>query len=407
MLLKFSVENFKSIKEKVTFDMTCNGLKESQQKDGLRIKAEDGTYYKKIAAIYGSNASGKSNFLEALSILPQLLGDTNFIGKEEKLPYEPFCFDKESCQKPTTLSFEALISGIRYLYSVSYNSDEIVSEKLQYAPNNYLILVYERDGQTYKYGNSAASLKSLESMTIKKRPFLLTAAAFNNAPCSSMYFFLKNDLVFDFQNHFYATVQGNSILESVSEEILENESFREFSLSFLQAADLNISSLSVKPFTAIDDKGLELANGSKYLNIIVGHKVGNKEWLLKLQDESDGTCSMLYLSYFFYKAKNGGKVIVVDELDQSLHTLFLPFLVEAFAKISTDSQIIFSLHDPSLMSNAELRRDEYYFTEKDDQAVTSIFSLSDFSVRRNVPIYDEYIQGRFGAIPFIKDGFVQ
>jgi AAA15 family ATPase/GTPase len=81
--------------------------------------------------------------------------------------------------------------------------------------------------------------------------------------------------------------------------------------------------------------------------------------------------------------------------------------VEAFAKISTDSQIIFSLHDPSLMSNAELRRDEYYFTEKDDQAVTSIFSLSDFSVRRNVPIYDEYIQGRFGAIPFIKDGFVQ
>jgi AAA15 family ATPase/GTPase len=139
----------------------------------------------------------------------------------------------------------------------------------------------------------------------------------------------------------------------------------------------------------------------------VGHKVKNQEYFLPLEKESDGTQSILFLSYFFYQAMTGEKVLLVDELDQSLHTMLLPFLVKIFSESCPRSQFIFTTHDSSIMRQSSLRRDEYYFTEKGDDAATTIFPLSDFSVRKNAKIEDEYLEGRFGAVPLIKDGFVQ
>jgi hypothetical protein len=405
MILKFSVENFKSIKQPVVFDLECSSLKDSDAKNRTKILPGEGDFYKKVCAIYGSNASGKSNFIKALATMSRIILTSLTLAPGDTLDYSPFKFASGYLQKPTLFSIELLLRGVRYVYSFSYSREGIVTEKLQYAPNRYTILVFERNGNEYRFGNDEKTLLPLEKLTSGNKLFLATAASFNYTPCVSVFSFFKNDLIFDYQNQTYTSNAGANLFNEISEKLIKEEPFREFALSLLQAADINISSLTPKPLASSQKKS-QLPVSDAY-SLLVGHQVSGKEYFLPLEEESDGTQSVLFLSYFFYLAKTGKKVLLVDELDQSLHTLLLPFLVNLFAEICSQSQFFFTTHDSSLMRECSLRRDEYYFTQKGDDASTLLYPLSEFSVRRNAKIEDEYLEGRFGAVPQIKDGLVQ
>ena len=407
MILKFTASNFKSIKNPIVFDLQCSALKDSDEKGKMKIPLSGETCYKKITAIFGANASGKSNFVTALYTMANEVRDSATITPEDHLIYDPFLFDKTTSTEPTVFSIELLLSGVRYLYSFSYKDDRIFSEKLQYAPNNYTILVFDRQGNSFKFGNDEKTLAPLVNRTSINKLFVGTASSFNYEPCVNLYRFFANDLIVDFQNRIYRTSAGQELFNEISDKLLKDDKFRSFSLSFLQAADLNISSLTPVPL-ALSSSGQGTYSKTKNnYTLMVGHKAGGEEYPLHLEEESDGTQSILFLSYFYYQAMAGEKVLIVDELDQSLHTLLLPFLVKTFAELCPKSQFVFTTHDSSIMRQCSLRRDEFYFADKGDDGATTLFPLSDFSVRKNAKIEDEYLEGRFGAIPFIKDGFVQ
>lgn len=407
MILKFTVENFKSIKMPIVFDLQCSALKDSEGKANTKIVLNEDLSYKKITAIYGPNASGKSNFISALYTMANLVRDSSTITPEDRLVYDPFLFDGGTMANPTRFAIELYLNGVRYLYSFSYNDASIISEKLQYAPKNYTVLVFERKGNEYQFGSDEKILSPFVERTSANKLFLGTVSSFNYQPCVDVYRFFANDLIVDFQNRIYRTSAGQNLLNEISEKIIKDENFRFYSLSFLQAADLNISSLEPKPLAPSSPARDAFVKGKSDYSLMVGHRVSGEEHFLHLEEESDGTQSILFLSFFFYQAMLGEKVLLVDELDQSLHTMLLPFLVKVFANNCPQSQFIFATHDASIMRQSTLRRDEYYFAEKDDDVATSLFPLSDFSVRKNAKIEDEYLEGRFGAVPFIKDGFVQ
>lgn len=404
MILKFQVENFLSIRKPLVFDLASSGLKSGIGQDHLQIPLDKGAA-KKVVAIYGANASGKSNFIEALATMANLAVGSAVITPSDVLPYTPFRFDSSSLQSPTRFSLELSLRGVRYCYSYAYDAGGIVSEKLQYAPNHYLILVFERTGESYRFGNEGKTLSPLAERTAKNKLFLGTAASFNVPSCAALYDFFANDLIVDYQNQKYATSAGKNLFQEIGGRLAKEESLRLFVLSVLQASDFNIHSLTPKLVAPSLEEGAYQKGKEEYA-LIVGHRVKDKEYYLPLEQESDGTISILFLSYFFYLASVGEKLLLVDELDQSLHTLLLPFLVRLFSQRCPTSQLIFTTHDSAILREACLRRDEYYFTEKGEDAATRLFCLSDFSVRREANVEDEYLEGRFGAVPFIKDGFI-
>ncbi|OPZ34744.1 MAG: hypothetical protein BWY98_00959 [Tenericutes bacterium ADurb.BinA155] len=406
MILKFSVTNFESIKAPVVFDLGCTALKENEESGAMKITAPNGASYKKICALFGANASGKSNFITAIYTMANLVRDSAALTPEDPLFYDPFLLDQSSKDEPTAFSIELSLNGIRYFYSFSYRSHQILTEKLQYAPKNYTILVFERKGESYEFGNDGKTLSPLVKRTSANKLFLGTASAFNYEPCLALFHFFANDLIVDFQNRIFRSDAGQNLFNAIADQLVKDEAFRAFSLSFLQAADLNISSLHPRLLAAGTGDPSVYSRGKNDYTLIVGHQIGGAEYDLPLEDESDGTQSVLFLSYFYYQAMKGEKVLIVDELDQSLHTLLLPFLVKTFAQVCPKSQFVFTTHDPTIMRECSLRRDEFYFAEKGDDGATSLFPLSDFSVRKNAKIEEEYLQGRFGAVPLIKDGFL-
>jgi energy-coupling factor transporter ATP-binding protein EcfA2 len=405
MILRFEVENYKSIKNPLVFDWECSALKDSSP-DNL-IKLGKGVSEKKIVAIYGANASGKSNAISSLAEMGKLVVASPTLTPGSKLDYHPFLFDENTPKKPTRFAISLSLDGIRYDYAFAYDGQSIVSEKLAYAPHHYTILVYERRGEQYRFGNEEKALKPYVALTSQNKLFLGTAASFNQAACRAVFAFFAHDLLVDFHNQIFQGEAGSDLLEGLTSKLIAEASFRDFALSFLQAADLGIDALLVKD-ADVPTKGTgSYQVGEEKYGIYLSHRIGEKSYLLPLEQESDGTKSILFLSYFFALSSEGEKVLLVDELDQSLHTLLIPFLVNLFAQRCLKSQFIFTTHDPSLLRESSLRRDEYYFTEKGDDAGTSLFSLHDFSVRKNAGIEDEYLKGRYGAIPFIKDGLLR
>ena len=406
MILEFSVKNFLSFKEKVTFSMIANSNKELND-NYVEI---GGNKVLKSAAIYGANASGKSNLFKILTLVVLMLRSSNSVDINAKLPLIPFKLDKGSVNKPSEFEIKFILDETRYVYGFIADKDKIYDEYLYYYPNGRETKIFDRTNiNEYSYTQKDEKiLREIEAKNAQNKFFLATATNWNFDKTKAAYNFLTNGI---------GTCNNLEILKNMAYKMYETnpDYLKDFAIDFLQKADFNIEDYQI---SQIDVPGefltvipefitKTLPDKPKAYQVLFKHK--NSDNYLSIDEESLGTQMIFAFIPFLADSLKNKKVLIIDELDKSLHPFLVQYIVEIFndAEINKNgSQLIFNTHDTNLLDLNILRRDQIWFTEKNSETGESdLYSLSDFSVRKQENVEKGYMLGRYGAVPFIKNDF--
>lgn len=418
MLLKFTVENFRSMRDRIEIDMVKTALKGHA---GNYFRVQDRSILN-TSVIYGSNASGKSGFLRAIQALEFIvLNSADFKLDKNIPPYEPFLLDEDNVNQPVRFEIEFLAGELVYEYMVAFSKKEIEFEELSYFKGNYRSLLYSREkGRDIKFGDSyRGAKKTIERMTLANQLFLSKAVE-NNV-----------EILTDVYRFFNHTLRVYPILEGLAEEDLKrlyarrlaedgSSSFSRKFNSLICALDTGISEVSAEetnedmfrfPDNIPVDVKETFLNRYKY-DIKTYHKVFKKGRVVNqkafdVEDESAGTKNLFALGGIIIEALELGHVLVVDELEKNLHPDITSFLIKLFQRPDinrNNAQLLFATHDVSQLSHDIFRRDQVWFVEKDEYGASSMFRCSDIEgVRADTPLDKWYMAGRLGATPVIKD----
>lgn len=410
MIIDFSVENFKSIKEEQTLSMTAVNLR-NEHPDRV-FSYDKNISLVRTAAIYGSNASGKSNLLEALRIFKDFILDSTDLKVEDSIPYyNPYKLDKNYLNKPT--KFEIAFIGnakIRYKYNISFNDKEVIEEKLVFYPKKQEALLFEREkGGNIIFGSQLkGKKKNIGSQLLRNNLFLSKAANSNHEQLGIIYkYFLYNlnsDSFLKRKIYLSKTIFEREIYLRTTALLAkkDNFSFKNKLIDFLIASDTGILSVEIKK-----DEEYDAVKPVTYHKLFEDKKeIGVTEF--ELSEESDGTKKMYNLAGVIIYVLKNGYTLILDELDSSLHPLLSEYLIELFnspEKNPNNAQFIFTTHDTSVLKPELFRRDQIWFTRKNSYGATELFSLDEFDkdlVRKNTPFEEWYLSGRFGAVPKIN-----
>lgn len=406
MILEFSVKNFLSFKEKVTFSMIANSNKELND-NYVEI---GGNKVLKSAAIYGANASGKTNLFKILTLVVLMLRSSNSVDINAKLPLIPFKLDKGSVNKPSEFEIKFILDESRYVYGFIADKDKIYDEYLYYYPNGRETKIFDRTNiNEYSYTQKDEKiLREIEAKNAQNKFFLATATNWNFDKTKAAYNFLTNGI---------GTCNNLEILKNMAYKMYETnpDYLKDFAIDFLQKADFNIEDYQISQIdvpgeflTAIPEFITKtLPDKPKAYQVLFKHK--NSDNYLSIDEESLGTQMIFAFIPFLADSLKNKKVLIIDELDKSLHPFLVQYIVEIFndAEINKNgSQLIFNTHDTNLLDLNILRREQIWFTEKNSETGESdLYSLSDFSVRKQENVEKGYMLGRYGAVPFIKNDF--
>ena len=389
MLLQFSVKNHKSIKEKATISTVAT--KDSSLRECV-ISPDNKRELLPVLALYGANAAGKSNLLYALLLMQDMVAGENAKPlKDTQLPQEPFAFTEDE-EEATEFEIIYYYEGIKYAYAFAFNRNQIISECLYHWPNGREALVFSRENGKYEFRENVNEQMTLAGRTPENRLYLVTSNEWNLPQTAKAYLWFTRKL-----SGLYG---DKSSIEVTLNEMAQGKDRKNQILRELLVADLGIVDVEVSGKK--DDRTIR----TKHRLITAEGK--EKTYSLLLSQESQGTQNFFSRIGSWLKVLNEGGVLVVDEIEASMHPLLTRHLIEAMQdkEINTNhAQLIFTTHDTGLLDLHLLRRDQIWFAEKDERtAETDIYPLTDFSPRKGENISKGYLQGRYGAIPFIDGG---
>lgn len=410
MLIEFSVKNFLSFKDKVTLSMEKGNGDEVLD----NVVNVDNIGLLKTVAIYGANASGKSNILKALTCAILMVRNSSLISVGGKWTFiRPFLFDEVSKNEPSEFEFIFITNGVKYRYFFSADANKIYDEVLDAYYSQKPTNIFTRTKTNiYEFNNDKNKLESLSTNNTENKLFLSTATTWNYDKTKDAYLWFANAI--DTYDSFDNIADRDLIDYSNGDTDL-----KEFSLKLLKEADILIKDITVDyeekemdstkfPSFARNGDKIKVKNVSIELEHEVLDNKNNKHtYKLNFIEESSGTKVLFALAPFLKRAFETPKVIVVDELERSMHPALVEFIVKLFNNKEiniANSQLIFTTHATNLLNLELLRRDQIWFTEKNpDNGVSDLYPLDSFSVRKDENIQKGYINGRYGAIPFIRD----
>jgi uncharacterized protein len=397
MLIDFSVTNFKSIKEKQTISMIpAAKVKELPQ----NVVQKGNQALLTSAVIYGKNASGKSNLLKALNVLFLFVTWSNIKLENYNLVYTPFLLDDKT--EPITFELNFIGNkGVRYNYYLSYDSQGIIKEMLYayYSRKATLIFNRERD-KTSELGEGIKSLvfKAVENATYSHQTLLSKAEDFRIETLLEPFDTIKQLTASIIQDDFNA-LTTHVVWKFVNEQNPETKKWVE---QLLKIADTNVDSFS---FQLMDAEKQTLLN--RY-EIFAQHKTKSGiDVSFPIAMESMGTQKLLYVGSVIAFTLEKGGIVIIDELDKSLHPQLTKMLIQLFHNPKTNpkgAQLILASHDATLLSGDLFRRDQIWFAEKEADGSSYYYALSDLKdVRAGVPYEKYYLKGAFGATPMIDE----
>ena len=420
MLIQFSVKNYRSFKDVAVLSMTPSS---DVQKNENVSELENGERVLNTIAIYGANASGKTNLLKAFTTAILLVKRSNLLQVDEKLnEIVPFIFDEETAKEPSIFEFIFISNAKKYLYGFSATQTEIVNEYLYEYLTSKPSKIFERQNEVYTFTQAMnKQLRPIVNRNTKNKLFLASATAWNNTITEPAYKWFSDSI-----NTFtdYEALPNLAFSRFEGSECKDN---MEFALNLLKSSDINIDEFTIEssemsdeeltqlfgPFLPLIKKSGNMAGQKKTVNM--KHRVEDEEgnirtYLLNLNEESRGTANIFYLAPVLCQALKCGETLIIDEIERSLH----PILVEKLVALFNDplinkqhAQLIFNTHNINLLSLDIFRRDQIYFVEKDAKKGSSeLYSLDEFSVRKNENIQKGYMLGRFGGIPKVYEGLL-
>ncbi len=380
-----------------------------------------------VAAIYGANASGKTNVVLAMRFMGGVVRNSHARWEPDKpIRLEPFAGQSDT---PSTFSTDFLLGGVRHQYGFSLSREAVVGEWMYAYPSGKKQTWFKRERNkpisfsTKLQGDN----RTIERLTRPNSLFLSAAAQNNHQTLSPIYGWFSNSLSF--------LSDGRSTTQPHAQDLYNDADLRERLGRMLSLADLGIADLRfqkvevpeeveelvgvVKEFfarkrkplvgaTPVEPPQLERAPN---LAIQFLHRVGGLTLPFSEHQESSGTIAFLCLMDPVLQALKNGGVVFVDELDESLHPLLAIEVIRQFSDTESNpagAQLIFNTHDTNLLGAGVLRRDEIWFTEKRQDGASQLYPLTDFKPRKQEDLANGYIQGRYGAIPFLNsDSFLK
>lgn len=398
MLCQFTVRNFKSIRDAVTFDMQATAI--SEHEDRI-IKDKDEELYLPVSAVYGPNGGGKSNVLEALhslvtKVLRPLYATSNneeIAIKMKKLVIEPFAFDEETRNKPTEFELFFRTKMAEYRYELTVKREIIEYERLDRIKldTGRKSALFERDEDEITLKGAFARLKTSDELS-DTLPLLSYLGIT----------YRKNEVVQDVLDWFDEEINflnyGNPMQE-LRMAVSKSEDVKKLMLQMIQEMDLDI----------VDFRVEEKENDR--IEVFTKHIIDEYEAELNLFDESSGTKKLFGLLPFIAKSLLKGTTLVIDELDAKIHPVLLKYLIMMFSDMEKNkkgAQLIFTSHDLSTMNSEVFRRDEVWFVAKGNRQNSKLYSLVEFknkkgeSVRKDAKFDKQYLEGKYGADPYLR-----
>ncbi|EPY2306139.1 AAA family ATPase [Clostridium sporogenes] len=399
MLIQFNFKNFKSFKNENTLDMTATSITEHPYN---LVKDDNGEKYIKTAAIYGANASGKSSVIGAFNFMRVwVMNSFKSASDKEDIPLKRFAFDKKSKHEPAEFEVFLKYEEKEYQYGFSLDNKKIYEEWL-YMKNERgkFIPLFERSENQIECNSKI--LKGADNFTtmVNDKTLFLSIISNANIPYSKDVFdwFILTSVI-DYGDVFF-----EGILKEFNPNI-EDEEYKNELIAFLKAIDINIEGIVVDKYKDENEK-------SKY-KIYTKHLVedGVDYYKLPLTEESSGTQKMFTLFFFLQSAIKLGIPIFIDELDSKLHPLLLRYILTMFHDENINkngAQLIYATHDNYTLTRDIFRRDQIWFVEKDESAVSSLYSLAEYKcdddkkVRKDASYNKDYLLGKYGAVPILR-----
>lgn len=394
MLVDFQVTNFRSFKNENDFSMEKGKNVRKYKNNVLEIGK---TKLLKTAVLFGGNANGKTNLINALSILRFLVLQPT-LSESQNLPTDTFGYNKEN----TKFKVSFIKGNKRFDYTFEYNETAIAYEQLVVDD----AVVIERDGQDFKV--LPDQLMPVKKNIRKNQNVLFFAQSNNVEEAKTAYSWFLEDLI----------VVNTEQIPSVLFKALSKPNFKEKFLKFLRAADFNITDVEVRERKeAQPNIQIELGEGVPALqtnpealmttvyDVYSTHQSETNEFQVHFNNESTGTKVFMFLALYILHNENAGKVLLIDEFDRSFHIELAEALLDVFTNEKQTNQFILTTHELSLM-DYNLRQDQIWFAEKNQYGETELFSIYDFdddALRRSDFGYKKrYLEGRFGASQIIN-----
>lgn len=414
MLLQFTVNNFKSIKNTTLFSMATSSKDEG---NFFSIKK-----YKLLqtAILYGANASGKSNFLKAMAFMRRIvLNRDKVILSTDKLLHYPFKLSTETEEASSSFEMVFFIDETKYRYGFEIDNTTVYAEWLYADENGKESKLFYRDiDEDELYVNRIKFKEGLKLKVSKNQLFLWKCDQEGGAISAS---------ILKWFSHFNM-IDGMEHEQYISEAIrqMEDEKYKNELVSLIKTADIGIENVLLDekdiPKSVIEEMPLPIelkkqlleSDSLKDMSLLTHHKkydennkeVGMTTFELE-KEESKGTQKFFKMSAPILNTLREGKVLIIDELDASLHPMLTKHLIKLFHNENINkhnAQLIFATHDTNLLHESMFRRDQIWITEKDKYGATELYSLAQFkNVRKNEDFEKRYIQGKYGGVPYLQD----
>ena len=416
MLLRFRVSNHLSIRDMQELSLIATSLRD-EERGLIERSAIAQERILPAVVIYGANASGKSNIVDAISFMRKMVLYSHSRGKPDGgVPREKFELDNVSSGNPTYCDMDFIVEDVRYHYGFETTDSVFESEWLYSFPRKRKRMLFERTESNFQFGRDLKGNNKNIAQLTRKNSLFLSAAAQNGHPhLSNIYRFFEmvrvirdisisgiltsKKLLDESENGLdqrvidYLDTIDTGVVDFRRKKIERSEGFGTFQTEMIKLFEKNLD----EPLGRNVDSEFNLDQ------IELGHRgTDGNTFFLDLNSESAGTRRLLIVLSHMFSALDNGGLLCIDELDASLHTNAVETLLKVFCSSDVNSrgaQLIATTHDTSLMNLSLLRRDQQWFTEKDQDGATHLYSLSDFRTRKDDNFERGYREGRYGAIP--------
>ncbi|BAZ04941.1 AAA family ATPase [Calothrix sp. NIES-3974] len=417
MLIEFSVGNYRSFKEPVTFSMVAANLvsKDKSLDENNTFEIDKHLKLLKTTAIYGANASGKSNLAKALRFMKWfMVNSSKETQSTDEIEVEPFRLSTETEGKPSHFELAFLMDGRKYRYGFQVTQERVISEWLFYVPKVRETNLFERQLDSIKT-SKVYKADGVQQRTRSNALFLSVSAQFNVDIAERILEYIADKLNIISGLH-------DEVYRNYTISCLINNKNKADIVQFVKKLDLGISDIQVEQEDFTDEslpdempdvlkKLIIKAGRGKATSIGISHQKfdadGKHKSIEKFDlesHESEGTKKVFALAGPLICALKEGEILIIDEFDARLHPLISLAIVKLFNSQEANpnnAQLIFMTHDTNLLSNKIFRRDQIWFTEKNRYGATDLYSLAEYKIRNDASFESDYIKGRYGAIPYI------
>ncbi len=428
MILELKIKNFLSFKDEVTFSFEAT--KDKSFEDYQVVEVTEGVRILRLAIVYGANASGKSNLINAFDFLNGFwlnIPDN----KDQNTGTIPFILDNDTPDLPSEFSLIFYINGTKYLYKLELDRNKVCSEQLYFYPGTQPAKLFDRklEGNVSEIAFNTEKVKisdlAKHEITLKCLPNMSVLAAYNQVNTSVP----EIDLMIEWiKNQIKRPITPTSSLIAFAEsQITKSDSNKKAILNYLNRADFNITNISteeidekipdefinilINSLESSDKEESERIKKEKTIKItqtsfehqILNNKGDSEKYKMSSNLQSRGTMRTFGLSSAIKNTVDRNAFLAIDEIESSLHPKLVEFIIEDFFKQPGQSQLLLTTHYDGLLALDDLlRKDSIWFTSKKENGSTDLYSLTEFKgLNRISSLMKAYQTGRFGAIPNI------